>query len=200
MVLQMMGAVAYTQNWSQTLNWLCSHIRGAELRGLLRKLSFCAAVYFIWQERNNHLFCQESRSPTALAQTIIDQLQKKIGRNCEIKDNRSLATKWRLQAAFFHPTIFWCKWEAPKPGIKCLNCDGSVQGDIGGEGFILRDENGDILAAGAIGVSADSILIHELEAIKEALVFAKLKGWKRIEVRIDSKLAADILNSKIDCP
>ena len=52
----------------------------------------------------------------------------------------------------------------------------------------------------AIRVGAGSILIHELEAIKEALVFAKLKGWERIEVRTDSKLAAFILNNKIDYP
>ncbi|XP_071939198.1 uncharacterized protein [Coffea arabica] len=87
---------------------------------------------------------------------------------------------------------------------KRFNCSGKmceeIRGDIGGAGFSLRDENGDILAAGAIGLGVDSILIHKLEAIKEALVFAKLKGWERIKVRIDSKLAADILNSKIDCP
>ncbi|XP_071921803.1 uncharacterized protein [Coffea arabica] len=204
MVFQMMRPVAYVGcilKLFTTYSFTALIVRGVKPKDLLRKLSFCTAVYFIWQERNNRLFQQGTKPPTALAQTIIDQVQK--GRNCEVKDNlsnRSLAAKWGLQAAFFRPTIFWCKWEAPKPGIKWLNCDGSVRGDIGGEGFVLRDENGDILAARSIGVCTDSILIHELEAIKEALVFAKLKGWKCVEIRTNSKLSADILNSKSDCP
>lgn len=88
-----------TQTWTQTTNWLCSHMRGTDLKGQLRKLSFTAATYYIWQERNNRVFRSESRQSTRLALIIIDNIRRKIGCNIKAVDNpvnRSLVEAWSL--------------------------------------------------------------------------------------------------------
>nr|XP_043629998.1 uncharacterized protein LOC122601297 [Erigeron canadensis] len=52
--------------------------RSKSANSIIGKLIFAATTYFVWQERNNQMFINDTRSPAQLKNTILDTVRYKI--------------------------------------------------------------------------------------------------------------------------
>lgn len=88
------------------------------------------------------------------------------------------------------------RWIPPRPGEVALNCDGSVTGlgAIATYGGVLRDDLGNFICGYAVNLGSCSILEAELWSILHGLSIAWNRGFRRIQVYLDSKIAVGLLS------
>ncbi|XP_043697079.1 uncharacterized protein LOC122647842, partial [Telopea speciosissima] len=114
--------------------------------------------------------------------------------------NLHIAAKWGLQVHWAARIPKACSWFAPNPNMVALHCDGSLADDKASFGGLIRDGCGDPIAAYA-GLGEDlSVLSMEFKAIYKGISLCIEKGLYDVSVRLDSKLAVDILNGQITGP
>jgi ribonuclease HI len=89
-------------------------------------------------------------------------------------------------------------WEAPNGDELKLNIDGSFcqSGRSGGWGFVIRNTNGDAMAAGAgsLPYSFDS-LHYESASCREGIQWSSFWGMSKIRVETDSQTLVQAINS-----
>ena len=81
-------------------------------------------------------------------------------------------------------------WEKREQGWVKINFDGSVlQDNSACTGFIIRDHNGDIIGIGTNRTRSSSVLQTEARALREGIVAAKQRGFKKILIyhKLDPK-------------
>ena len=84
-------------------------------------------------------------------------------------------------------------WRSPPYGYVKLNFDGSVSLDRSATTFVLRNEEGQPVGAGALNLDGATISVAEVVALKEGLLFARRKGEKKLMVEGDSKLVIPVV-------
>ncbi|XP_068312567.1 uncharacterized protein [Pyrus communis] len=87
------------------------------------------------------------------------------------------------------------KWHPPDKSFVKLNFDGFVAGDKVATGFVLWNYNGQIIGGGALNLDGATISEVEARALREGLLFAQRKGYKKIMVEGDFKL---VIQSVLD--
>ncbi|RXI04567.1 hypothetical protein DVH24_038841 [Malus domestica] len=80
-----------------------------------------------------------------------------------------------------------CWHPSPHCYVK-LNFDGSINSSRSAAAFVLRNEEGQPVGAGALNLDGGTILVAKVVALKERLLFAKLKCVKKLMMEEDSKL------------
>ncbi|XP_048437778.1 uncharacterized protein LOC125476086 [Pyrus x bretschneideri] len=87
------------------------------------------------------------------------------------------------------------KWHPSDRSFVKLNFDGSVAGDKVAAAFVLRNHNGQIIGGEALNLDGATISEVKAKALREGLLFAQRKGYKKIMVKGDSKL---VIQSVLD--
>ncbi|WOL07771.1 hypothetical protein Cni_G16519 [Canna indica] len=114
--------------------------------------------WFIWYARN--LLVHEARQP--VPSTLVTKI---------------LAFTWALAPCSQSDdpsirSISLRKWILPVPNLLKLNCDASLANSAGGTEFIIQSSSGSCLGGGSAFFLEDSILVLEVLAIRECLIFA----------------------------
>ncbi|CAN6725829.1 unnamed protein product [Malus baccata var. baccata] len=79
-----------------------------------------------------------------------------------------------------------------------INFDGSVINNHVATGFVVRDENGRPILAGARNLGENSNNVAECVALRDALWMARCRGFKRIQNEGDLKLVIDFMEILFD--
>lgn len=90
------------------------------------------------------------------------------------------------------------KWLPPPTLRYALNSDGYLTEENSGCGGVFRDVNGRSTMAFSVELESTSILRLELTVIKIGMELARLGGSVRIQLRVNSTLAIDIFNMKVE--
>ncbi|XVF58474.1 hypothetical protein PTKIN_Ptkin07bG0069400 [Pterospermum kingtungense] len=61
-VLAMCGIHRTNRDWLQELQWICEQAKGKAVKAVILRIAWKAAIYHIWQERNNRLHGGAARS------------------------------------------------------------------------------------------------------------------------------------------
>ncbi|CAH9136906.1 unnamed protein product [Cuscuta epithymum] len=78
-------------------------------------------------------------------------------------------------------------WKNPAPGRLKLNVDAAIRENRSVLGWILRDDSVNFIAGmSKVWIGVLSPLVAELIGIREALSWAKGRGWDRVDVESDS--------------
>lgn len=85
------------------------------------------------------------------------------------------------------------KWILPSRGNLKINFDGSVINSHVAAGFVVRDENGRPILAGARNLGESSNNVAECVALGDALWMARCRGFTRIQIEGDLKLVIDFM-------
>lgn len=72
------------------------------------------------------------------------------------------------------------KYHPPDPNFIKVNFDGSVSLQNAATGFVLRNDQGNVLGGGSFNVDGATISEAEAMALKEGLSFALKKGVSKI--------------------
>ncbi|XP_077232004.1 uncharacterized protein LOC143865684 [Tasmannia lanceolata] len=167
------------------------------------KVSFGAAIYCIWQERNSRLHGGTPTHKRDILHLIIDKIQSRI-RFLHLHDNHSprslqVALHFNIPIHLKPDLIRTCSWIKPPVGVAKINTDASLSVNGASLGGLIRDPNS-VLALFSIPASGDDITILELKAIDYGLSLAQEKALIRIWVESDSLNAINIINSQAPCP
>ncbi|KAL6139199.1 hypothetical protein ACLB2K_064476 [Fragaria x ananassa] len=68
------------------------------------------------------------------------------------------------------------------------------------KGFIIKNNLGNRLVAGSFNSGMSSIPIAEAVALRNSLLCAKDRGFRKVEVKGDSKLVIDAVNEDVYPP
>jgi ribonuclease HI len=90
------------------------------------------------------------------------------------------------------PRITTVLWQPPSYGWIKVNSDGSVNGLMSACGAIFRDSSGAYLASFSCKLQSTSALHTELMAIILAIDKAFERGWSKLWVESDSKVAIQV--------
>ncbi|PNX61102.1 ribonuclease H, partial [Trifolium pratense] len=83
--------------------------------------------------------------------------------------------------------VSWIGWKVPEEGWVKVNIDGASKGErLAGCGGLIRDHQGRWCGGFAKFVGAGSAFVAELWGVLEGLKLARRKGFRKVEVNIDS--------------
>ncbi|XP_048425065.1 uncharacterized protein LOC125470269 [Pyrus x bretschneideri] len=85
------------------------------------------------------------------------------------------------------------RWQLPRDNFFKSNFDSSVRNFVAATGFILRNDWGEPVMAGARSLGEVTINVVECIALRDALWMVKSRGLKKIMVEGDSKLVVDVV-------
>ncbi|PKA53843.1 Putative ribonuclease H protein [Apostasia shenzhenica] len=122
-----------------------------------------AALYLIWQARNNKVHGQPFQSPRVIALQSLSQHTTVNFPNSENWDSTSFS-------GCFHPTS---SWNPPPQHWLKINFDGAVRQGIAAVGAIIRNSEGQFLGAKGSYLSTQATDITELHATLVAVELAK---------------------------
>ncbi|XP_043694511.1 uncharacterized protein LOC122645251 [Telopea speciosissima] len=183
--------------WDEEVRWLVKHFIGCSIYSRVRRFSFTASVYKLWQERNARIFMNKCNSAASVLQCVLSDTRGVfVNFTKPIPDdavNRAFFSGWGFDVSFVHPKASFHVWTPPPRGWVVLNCDDSVRQDRGGYGVIGRDHRGCPIFAVAGGARDVSIVHMELQAIKAALLHAKSHNLSHVQVRSDSMMAIQMI-------
>ncbi|XP_043725702.1 uncharacterized protein LOC122672268 [Telopea speciosissima] len=190
--------------WTPTANGLYSlrsawaAVRGqGDKQSWVKKFSFTAAIYRLWQERNARIFLNQCNSAVSVLSRIVSDTRGAfsfLGKQCpDTMWSRQFFSLWGIDVCFVHPKASFHVWKPPPLDWVALNCDGSVIRERGGNGAIGRDHLGRPLFAVAGGSRDVSIIQIELQAIKAALLKARALNLTWVQVRSDSILTIQMI-------
>lgn len=60
------------------LDWICQHVKGRGMLQSIYKLSFAATVYYLWKERNAHIFQHKAEATEEVVQRMMSDLRRCI--------------------------------------------------------------------------------------------------------------------------
>ncbi|XP_077220980.1 uncharacterized protein LOC143854760 [Tasmannia lanceolata] len=183
--------------------WVRNQFRGSNQYTIAMKVSFGAAVYCIWRERNSRLHGGSPTHKRDILHLIIDKIQSRI-RFLHPHDNHSprslqVALHFNIPIHLKPNLTRTCSWIKPPVGVAKINTDASLFVNGASLGGLIRDLNS-VLALFSIPASGDDITILELKAIDYGIFLAQKKALNRIWVESDSLNAVNIINSQAPCP
>ncbi|KAL6126707.1 hypothetical protein ACLB2K_074753 [Fragaria x ananassa] len=134
----------------------------------------------IWKARNEMIFRGKTPSIRATMAAVTSHLQ-----------NTFCLTNAHLMPQGNKMDIRW--FHLSHDRVK-INFDGSVRNNSAAGGFIVRTETGKSLAAACFNLGTTTILVAEVIALRNSLIYVKNQGLAKIEVEGDSKLVIDVVN------
>ncbi|CAJ2663874.1 unnamed protein product, partial [Trifolium pratense] len=137
---------------------------------------WATACHFLWSWRNKEQHVEEFSRPV---QAIVHILQC-----CSHYYNACMELK---HVNTIQKGVCWIGWKVPEEGWVKLNTDGASKGEgLSGCGGIIRDHQGNWCGGFAKFVGTGSVLIAELWGVLEGLKLVWRKGYRKVEVNIDS--------------
>ena len=107
---------------------------------------------------------------------------------CRFEDNNGVkkAKEWRLIG-----------WDCPPPGWYKFNTDGAMKAScqVAAAGGILRNDQGNWLVGFAMNLGNYSALVAEIWGAWKALNLAWKKGYRKIILEMDSKVAIQLITN-----
>ncbi|KAH0724829.1 hypothetical protein KY284_000694 [Solanum tuberosum] len=85
-LLQWQGINRVAMNWKDELNWACAYANGNGQTSTIFRMTFAAAVYQVWIERNQKIFQAKHCEPKMVVRRIVQDifyrgsLKKKLAR------------------------------------------------------------------------------------------------------------------------
>ncbi|OVA20171.1 Ribonuclease H domain [Macleaya cordata] len=196
-----MSHVSKTQMGIQLSN---STADGKDLVSTVQKLAFNAYIYHVWFERNKCVFTTTHTNENVVINKIFEDIRLKLAsHDLTLEDNdrnRQFSARWGLITEFNHTRRISCTWEKPPEGTVMINTDGSLNQTGAGFGAIIRNTEGEVLAAAAGTVSPSTITCHELQAIESGLVLANKLNLRRVTIGSDSQVVCSYFNSPSSKP
>ncbi|CAL1381633.1 unnamed protein product [Linum trigynum] len=163
--------------------WLESHL-GNEKEGLL----FGVAAWYLWKRRNEKTFHNLSQEDHVLAHRI--GCWTNTIRNAHLNDEASQeqpSTKTTKQLAWNPPPVDWMS----------IHTDGSVKqpGSLAAAGGLIRDWTGRCVEAFVENLGVCTITRAEIMAAIRGLQVAWRKGFRKVQLNLDSTTAISVLTS-----
>ncbi|OVA14100.1 Ribonuclease H domain [Macleaya cordata] len=188
----------------QEVQWCMLNFTGDHSVSYIKKLTFNAFFYHMWAERNRRVFRSESRTPSQVLQGIRSDVRLRAsGFEKSLSDtdyNRQFMARWGLDACFSVPQLINCYWKKPFSGFVMINTDGSLNGDVAGFGAIIRDEEGNVLAAATGSSPPKTIILHELQGLETGLKLAHMHKFRNVQIGTDSMAVLSYVQRSINPP
>ncbi|KAL6134388.1 hypothetical protein ACLB2K_066620 [Fragaria x ananassa] len=92
------------------------------------------------------------------------------------------------------------RWFPPSHYRVEINFDGSVRSNFAAGGFIVRIKIGKSLVAACFNLGTIVVLVAEVIALRNSLIYVKNQGLAKVEVEGDSKLVIDVMNGVLSTP
>ncbi|CAN1291596.1 Putative ribonuclease H protein At1g65750, partial [Linum perenne] len=166
------------------LPWIEDFIRRPEL-----SLLFRVTCWFLWRYRNDRVF--NGKLTTAV--TLTRHIQAWVALVGDTLDRDRSVTDVVPPAR----TEVCISWEPAPPEWVTLNSDGSVLSESGqaAAGGLIRDYQGHCLAAFSKNLGICSIIRAELRGVVSGLQLAWDRGYRKVQLQIDSQCAVLLLQS-----
>ncbi|XP_038984377.1 uncharacterized protein LOC120111399 [Phoenix dactylifera] len=131
-------------------------------------------AYQCWLERNTWVFNGESHHPRLVADRAL-RLAAEITGSIEATPTGLAGDIWGPHSALAASRTILVSWVPPPPGFLKVNFDGSVSADgsCGGVGFIIRDHDARLVAAGGRRIFDSSVMTAELRTAWEGVSYAR---------------------------
>ncbi|OVA15314.1 Ribonuclease H domain [Macleaya cordata] len=173
--------------------------------GCLAALIPMVIMWETWLERNRRL---HNGPPASFISTRLKVLKWIHDLNPRlIVKKRSPATfKNFLSACNISPTqvrrkpIKILRWSTPPPGYFILNTDGASVSRIAAGGGVIRDSQGEIVAAFHSSYGMGTNNLAESRALLDGLALCRQMDIRNIAVRVDSHLVASWFHAKGEIP
>ncbi|CAN1229009.1 Putative ribonuclease H protein At1g65750, partial [Linum grandiflorum] len=168
--------------WESPLLPLITH----HLKTHIRCLLFGVACWSLWKTKNEYIFTDIRTVLEALSPRIY--LWAKSIQEALIRDQS-------VHTGSPTTTVVNFSWLSPSPEWVAPNFDGSVILEAGkaAAGGLFRDSDGRCLAAYSMNLGICSITIAELRAVVTELQIAWERGYRRVQVQLDSRAAIQLL-------
>lgn len=92
-----------------------------------------------------------------------------------------------------NPQITFCWWEHPEQDYVKLSTDGSARDSDSGIGGLIRDSEGNVIAAFTGTGAAKDILSLESQDFQKGLELCMELGFRKIEAAVDNKQVAYLI-------
>ncbi|KAK9073019.1 hypothetical protein SSX86_007341 [Deinandra increscens subsp. villosa] len=92
-IRQKLGFRATPPMWSSIIEEVCQNANLKSFDSVVGRLGIAVASYFVWQERNNRLFRNQTRPPDILTDQILATIRYRL---CSLKFRRSALVEARL--------------------------------------------------------------------------------------------------------
>lgn len=175
-------------------------------------------IWEIWKERNRRIFQDKSETTEQLLNRIDHSIEevvnaavfKKNLSNCVLMDSdRAIQNRWLgIKIGKAGDTQLAnskakkreeVKWEAPEIGWLKVNFDGASRGNPGnsGAGCIVRDNQGDLVAYGALSLKDGTNNEAKFQATLLALKCLKRCGGRKIILEGDSMVVVQAMSKTL---
>lgn len=142
----------------------------------LSSLSFALIMCWqIWKMRSTVVFNKANTHPVKVASLAFNMAHD----FCNVNKRWVVPTKNQARVI---------RWIPPADDVFELNFEGSVKNNGAAGGFVIRNDCGDPVLAGARNLGEVSINVAECLALRDALWMARCRGLQKIVVEGDSKL------------
>ena len=146
---------------------------------------FLVQAWFIWHQRNAMIHGKSVQAPGILNKRAADYVQK--------------YRRAQTQLYSYSPTSSPCRWSPPPSSRFKLNFDAAIfkENDAMGMGAIIRNENGELMAA--LSAKGPAVLCSEeaeVLACRRAVEFAMECGFLEIVVEGDNQMVMSALQLK----
>nr|XP_011463604.1 PREDICTED: uncharacterized protein LOC105351321 [Fragaria vesca subsp. vesca] len=136
----------------------------------------------VWKTRNDTIFRGKQPNPRSTLAVAMSHLQ----------NSANLCTVGSAESNYENDKMI--RWSPPPNDRVKLNFDGSVKSSYAAGGFIFRNPLGGPLAAAAFNFGSTTVPVAEALSLRNGLIDAKRRGFKKVEVEGDSKLVIDVIN------
>ncbi|CAN1121084.1 Putative ribonuclease H protein At1g65750 [Linum perenne] len=163
------------------LPWITHHLKAPS-----SCLLFGVACWSLWKTRNEAIFTDIRTTPEALSYRI---------RHWTSTVGETLILDQFITPGPPAKTVVDVTWMPPPPEWLTLNSDGSVipETERAAAGGLFRDADGRCLAAFSMNLGICSITRAELRGAMTGLQIAWDRGFRRIIVQLDSRVAVQLL-------
>ncbi|KAL9278245.1 putative ribonuclease H domain-containing protein [Arabidopsis thaliana] len=181
-----LGGIFFTQS---LLEWLYDNLRSREgLDGQEWGSLFSIAVWWAWKWRCGNVFGEQGRCRDRVQ--FLKELAKDTIRSHHMSRGSSRRGVTSAQVI---------RWQLPSLGWVKLSTDGASHGNPGlaTAGGVIRGEEGEWLGGFALNKGICSAPMAELWGVYYGLVIAWERGFRRVELEVDSKLVMGFLQTGV---
>lgn len=142
-------------------------------------VKFAMVLWWIWKWRNEYIFSDRSKSLEEKVCWLDHYFKKVLEAFCKADD---VVDRGR------RVSVKMVGWEKPEVGWVTFNTDGSYRegDDLGGCGGVFRGCNGEWLAGFCYRIGGCNALLAEVWAVLQGLRIAWDKGFRKLNVEVDS--------------
>lgn len=166
-----------------------NHFKGHTRVDILAKLVFNAAIWFIWNERNERIPNDQKRHKLQLFDPLAEAIKIKmesVNTTCEVSiSNRKILEMWHCtlhKKNKIEPVFTWTK---PEQGWLKLNSNGPVEMSNSSFGGVLQDASGNLICCYNQRTSIQQIHMVESKGALEGLTISRQLLGNEIKVWLE---------------